>query len=260
MRNNLIGLLGVITISSILGWYFGAHQAQNASIDESEQFERASGMQLRNNKVHRSISSSSDGKHDSNFDTDQSDYFKTLMKEEVANKIYHRSKILFNDLPDGEALAIWITLGVRLDSSQDFANEFGMSLNKINQNPDQVLAKISAVYKQLGHQDVFIQSMLLNVVHQLNTSKEQKISFYSDRLEDKFELDRNGDPTPASLNITNSMAFLNQYKFDKENLKVRIESSLLEHRANKKSQSALAERFTAYFPELRSDIKNWSNQ
>jgi len=258
MKNRWFVLIGFVALSSFSGWFYASNFGEDLSNKNNKSVSK---VKLKEASItqNRSLSSLRNQKVENLHSKNHSPYFKNLLEEDLAKVVYHRSLELLHASPKGEALARWITLGLRFDSSEEYGDDFRLSLNEINQHPEKTLEVISKVYKQLSlnNSDVFIQSMLLNVVHQLDISKEQKIDFYLERIGDKFELDQDGSPTQASLNITSSMAFLNQYEFEKENLKEKIEASLLEHKENKKTQQELGERFIAYFPEFKADIKIW---
>lgn len=261
MNNNLVIFSAIIAVAGISGWYFGndSSPGTEASIAQMKSVSSDQGITATKTTT-TTTASRSIASIKKDVPANSSPYMKTLLNEGAAQEVYTRSKKIFKYLPQGEALAKWIALGLRMDSSKEFGAEFQASLATINQNPEEVLEAINGAYAKLGNDDAFIQSMLVNVVHQLNVPKEEKVNFYTERMGDKFTLDSSGEPTASALNITNSMAFLKQYSSDSQNVKSKIETSLSEHRNDKRSQKELAERFAAYFPELKGDIDKWSDQ
>lgn len=253
MKTNILIFFLIAGVGGILGWYFSQEDSPQTA-EAPSQKEAASPAEAP--LPDRSMASVKPA----HVSPGHSNYMKELLAEDTPRMVYERTQEIFKSLPQKEALARWIALGLRFDSSKDFGQEFETSLAGLNENPEEVLEAIAQTYSKLGNDDAFIQTMLINVVHQLKVSKDEKISFYSERLGDKFVLDEKGEPTASSLNITNSMAFLKQYISDTSSVKAKIEASLSEHRSDKRSQRELAQRFAAYFPELESDISRWSDQ
>lgn len=113
-------------------------------------------------------------------------YFENLVSSKPTARLYEKSKEIFGNSPEGIGAAKWITLGVRLETSPQFAAAFEMATQAVNQNPDAVLEKINKSIATI-RADPFIYQMTFNLAFRLNTDLAQLTRFFGQEFEQQLK-------------------------------------------------------------------------
>ncbi len=172
-----------------------------------------------------------------------------------AARMHKQILTTFKNLESKQALADWVVLGLQPISTKEYQDIMLKSIDDLNQSPDKVLDELSESYSSFSREDAFLKSMLINVVHQLDVPPEDKVQFYGTRFADKVVI-KDDHFDADSMNITNAMAFANQYIKSSSDIKDYIFKGLQRSSNDRQAQLQLAERFKAYFPEMKTEIDN----
>lgn len=174
------------------------------------------------------------------------EYFEELRTDQQVDKLYTKSLEVFKDSPQKEDLAIWISIGMTMDSSPKYGSLLNYSLANINQHSQQNLVLIEKMIKGLNQEDSFMRGQLINLVNQMNVEKEEKIKFFGNEMARTVILDAEGRFSPDSLNITTAMIMLKNNGVSKEEANNLITESLQSNN-DPKIREKLMTRFEAYF-------------
>ena len=82
----------------------------------------------------------------------------------------------------------------------------------------------------------------------MDITRDKKVSFFGSEASRKVVLDENGDFTPDSMNITNSIAFLKQSGTTVDEARRIFEQSISTN-TSPEIREKLRARFNTYFPE-----------
>lgn len=177
----------------------------------------------------------------------KNEYLKELLNDPNFIEVYNKSKLRFKNYEFSEDLAVWLSIGVVFDSSSEYGELFETSISKLNDQKNEVFTAITKETKAIGPEDSFLRQQLINVVGVMDIKKDKKISFFGSEASRKVVLDENGEFSPDSMNITNSIAFLKQSGSSIDEARKFFEQSISIN-TDPKIQEELKVRFNTYFP------------
>lgn len=174
-------------------------------------------------------------------------YLKEISKDPEFVEVYKKAIDKFKSQQFAEDMAVWLAIGLIFDSSPEYGELFERSISQLNEQKDEVYTAITNSMDSLKAEDSFLRQQLINVVGVMSLDKEKKISFFGNESSRVVILDENGEFSPDSLNITNSIAFLKQSGTTNEEARKFLEKSL---KANPDPaiQEELRVRYDSYFP------------
>lgn len=177
----------------------------------------------------------------------ENEYLKHISKDPGFEDVFQKSMAKFEKFEFAEDLAVWLAIGVIFDSSPEYGVLFENSIAELNSQKDEVYSAVTQTMNSIGPEDSFLRQQLINVVGVMDLDKEKKVSFFGSEASREVVLDQNGDFSPDSMNITNSIAFLKHSGSSLDEVKKVYEKSILAN-PDPKIQQELAVRFNTYFP------------
>lgn len=177
----------------------------------------------------------------------ENEYLKYISKDPGFEDVFHKAMAKFGNFEFAEDLAVWLAIGVIFDSSPEYGVLFENSIAELNSQKDEVYSAVSQTMNSIGPEDSFLRQQLINVVGVMDLEKEKKVSFFGSEASREVVLDQNGDFSPDSMNITNSIAFLKHSGSSLDEVKKVYEKSILAN-PDPKIQKELMVRFNTYFP------------
>lgn len=247
----------VVVAVILLGVYLGAsrnkvEEVVSSSTTQKSDIGNKSKVQTMKSKQSTDSNDKEKQIHENNISFSNSyykenSYLKELLEDPNFVEIYKKSKSKFKNYEFSEDLAVWLSIGVVFDSSAEYGNLFEISISKLNEQKNEVFEAINQETKSIKPEDSFLRQQLINVVGVMDIEKDKKISFFGSEASRKVVLDENGDFTPDSMNITNSIAFLKQSGSSIDEAKRFFEQSLSAN-TDPRIQEELKIRFNTYFP------------
>lgn len=252
-----IGLI-VIILGSGLGYHFNS-QNGDSEINNVEKSKVTEDSDKSKNHSFSQEVTTIDGKEKNTDKLEfnkpyyrENEYLSELSKNPDFRNIYNKSQAMFGEYKFGEDLSVWLAIGIIFDSSAEYGEIFEKSISKLNEQKSDVFLAVSNKVNSLNSSDSFLRQQLINVVGVMSIEKAKKISFFGSEISRKVYLDKNGDFSADSMNITNSIAFLRQTgatlsearNFFKQSLAVNPDPII---------QESLIVRFNTYFPGIFED-------
>ncbi len=177
----------------------------------------------------------------------EDEYLKDISQDPDFENVFHGAMSKFGRFEFAEDLAIWLAIGVIFDSSPEYGAIFENSIKELNSQKDEVYTAIFQTMDSIGAEDSFLRQQLINVIGVMDLEKDKKISFFGNEASRVVVLDENGDFSPDSMNITNSIAFLKHSGSSLDEVRKVYEKSILAN-SDPKVQEELTLRFNTYFP------------
>ena len=181
-------------------------------------------------------------------------YFKSHLGDVDNLEIYIRTKELFKNFENKEALAKWIVLGNFFSSSEKYSNIFENSIKKMNEEPLETLKELKSKIKIMGADDSFLKGMVVNLVHHLEIEDEEKASFFGEQLGRRLTLDEQGGFSEDSFSVIPSLIFLKNYSKDERATVEFLKNALKVNKGKPAVQKALKARYLAYFPNIKVNL------
>ena len=179
-------------------------------------------------------------------------YFNNLLKDNASLYLFKKSIEKFKGSQFKEDFAAYVTLGTQFDSSNEFGQIYMATLAKLNENPELAVDDLEKSLSSLSSEDSFMRSQILNLVNNLNLENERRVSFFGKEAIREVVLDKSGDFSPDSLNITTSLTFLSHSEVSNEEV-LDIYKRSLANNTNSNVKKRLKVRFENYFPETNFD-------
>ncbi|MBC8548904.1 MAG: hypothetical protein ISR65_12025 [Bacteriovoracaceae bacterium] len=268
MKFKIIAVLGLFVVA-LVGFYFGTTAIQTDTEDERAQVEVASVKQEDQNYNNKNIKVSrhSPSRSIASIKREevvsiqmqdkfyaQNPYWQKIKNDLGVSYLYSKSLKAFKGSPQAEDLAVWISMGMLFDSSQEYGELLNHSMDALNENKDEVYDFITESVDNLQPEDNFLRGQLLNMVNGLEVGSKRKVDFFGKEASRKVVLDERGRFSPDSLNITTSMALLKQSVQTEEQARRFIKRSL-EKNQNQQIRQKLIVRFSSYFPTLKGEFE-----
>ena len=144
LEKNIILIISLFVFAGIFGFFLGQYNREEAVTIIQEKTEITKVSEKSKPVNVRAISSiifpevKGEKKQ-----VHQEKYLEEFLSEEENRNTYNKVLDLFNNTPNKESLALWISLGNSLTNSLEYSKLFEKSLQKINENPDETLSEIS---------------------------------------------------------------------------------------------------------------------
>ncbi|WPU63660.1 hypothetical protein [Peredibacter starrii] len=175
-------------------------------------------------------------------------YLMNLRLHSEVDELYKKTSVLFEESPNKDDLATWISIGLVFDGSEEYGILLNRSLEKINKNPSENFALIEQVIKKLPPEESFLRGQLINLVNNMDLESEDKKSFFGSEMVRNVVLDSEGNFSPDSLNITTAMIMLKNSGTSKAEAEEFISESLQVNN-DPEIREKLLVRFNAYFAD-----------
>ena len=139
MKKRVLALLGVA--SAISGFQLGLYgkKTEITSADEKKEVSSFDGSVTQKTWDSKKRGPQS---YKKNKDFEEDSYFKSHLGDVDNLEIYVRTKELFKDFKNKEALARWIVLGNFFSSSEKYSNIFENTIKKMNEEPLETLNEL----------------------------------------------------------------------------------------------------------------------
>ena len=180
-------------------------------------------------------------------------YLKNLMLDQSVQKSLATTQALFKDTPNGEDIAVWVSLGKVLDSSPGYGEVLNYAFSKINENAAINFSHIEKVTKNLSAAEAFERGQLINLVNMMTLDKEEKIKFFGSELSRHASFDQDGKWSADALNLTTALIMLKNTNAKNEDVLPYMRESL-KLNTNQVLKNKLMTRFVSYFPGTTADL------
>ena len=181
------------------------------------------------------------------------EYLKNLLADDSVMQSLAKTQELFKDTPNGEDIAVWVSLGKVLDSSPGYGEVLNYALTKISENAAINFSHIEKVTKNLSPAEDFERGQLINLVNMMNINKEEKIKFFGNELSRHASFDQDGKWSADSLNLTTALIMLKNSNAKKEDVLPYMRESLRLN-TNQALKIKLLARFSSYFPGTADEL------
>ncbi|MEE2744028.1 MAG: hypothetical protein VYD54_08985 [Bdellovibrionota bacterium] len=252
MKKRVLALLGVA--SAISGFQLGLYgDKTKITLDADEKKEVSS---FEGSVTQKTWDSKKRGpqSYKENKKFEEESYFKSHLGDVDNLEIYVRTKELFKDFKNKEALAKWIVLGNFFSSSEKYSNIFENTIKKMNEEPLETLKELKSKIKKMSADDSFLRGMVVNLVHHLQVEDEEKASFFGEELGRSLTLDEQGGFSEDSFSVVPSLIYLRNYSKDERATAEFLKNALKVNKGKPKVQKALRARYLAYFPNIKVSL------
>lgn len=180
-------------------------------------------------------------------------YVKNIFLDDSVMKSLAKTQELFKDTPNGEDIAVWVSLGKVLDSSPGYGEVLNYAFSKINENAAINFSHIEKVTKNLTAAEAFERGQLINLVNMMNLNKDEKIKFFGSELSRHASFDQDGKWSSDSLNLTTALIMLKNSNAKNEDVLPYMRESLRLN-TNAALKNKLLTRFSSYFPGTAAEL------
>lgn len=125
------------------------------------------------------------------------DYFNDIVSDPKTNRLFAKTIDLLGESRASVGAAMWMTMGIRLDSSKSYGQSLNSSLQQANSDPKGVYRAVQESIPRI-RQDPFIYQMTLNLLSKLEIGKKDKAEFFGREIETQL-LSLNSDQPSSSF-------------------------------------------------------------
>lgn len=110
------------------------------------------------------------------------DYFNEIVSDPNTNKLFAKTVGILGESQESVGAAMWMTMGVRFESSKEYGRTLNSALDQANKGADTVYQKVMDKIDEI-RKDPFVYQMTMNLIAKLAVEKAKRTEFFGRELE-----------------------------------------------------------------------------